>query len=150
MGTLLRHKMSVPQAVGKFTLPAKFIPTHDTSGLPGFPAVDKFAPGGTPVCFSLPGTVIKLSGHPPTPRAVPGGPYGWSIYLALRWNAKAKKWEDVYYFTHLGSRSNLASKLGAHIPAGAILGRVADYSAATHGVTPSHIHEGFHKGLWLP
>lgn len=122
-------------------LPAHFTPTHETSGLPGFPAVDCFARGGTYVCAEFAGTVVKLSGHPPTPTAQPGGPYGWSIYLQ---NA-----EGTYYLTHFGSRAKQVV-IGARLRRGMLLGRVADYAKATGGVTPSHIHEGFHAGPWSP
>ncbi len=122
-------------------LPAVFKPTHQTEGLPGFPAVDCFAAGGTPVCCEFAGTVVKLSGHPPTPTVKPGGPYGWSIYIR---NPKG-----TYYLTHFGSRA-AGLKVGSKVKKGEIIGRVANYLKATHGVTPSHIHEGHHAGPWAP
>ena len=118
-------------------LPRHFTPTHETSGLPGFPAIDCFARGGAYVCAEFPATVVKLSGHAPTPTTAPGGPYGWSVYLETP--------EGVYYGTHFGSRARQV-KIGARLKRGMLLGRVADYSEATHGVTPSHIHWGFHAG----
>lgn len=130
-------------------LPAHFTPTHETSGLPGFPAVDVFAKGGTYVCAEFGGTVIKLSGHAPTETTTPGGPYGWSTYLALTWNTARKCWEDVYYMTHFGVRARQVV-VGAKLRRGMYLGRVADYAKATGGVTPSHIHLGFHRGPWAP
>lgn len=123
-------------------LPAHFHPTHQTSGLDGFPAVDCFAKGGAYVCAEVTGKVIKLSGHAPTPTTEPGGPYGWSIYLQTS--------EGVYFATHFASRSKFNVKLGAVVKKGMLLGRVADYSKATGGVTPSHIHWGFHAGDWRP
>lgn len=122
-------------------LPSHFTPTHETLGLPGFPAVDVFAPAGTPVCSPVTGKVTKLSGHKPTPSSPPGGPYGWSIYLTGR--------EGTYFLTHFGSRSGIV-QLGGCIGRGEVIGRVADYARATGGKTPSHIHEGFHRGLWTP
>lgn len=122
-------------------LPSHFTPTHQTGGLPGFPAIDVFAPGGTPVCSPVTGKVVKLSGHAPTPTVAPGGPYGWSIYLAGR--------EGVYFLTHFASRAAIV-KLGACVGRGEVIGKVANYAKATHGVTPSHIHEGFHAGAWTP
>ena len=113
-------------------LPATFKPTHNTSGLPGYPAVDCFAPGGTVVLAPCAGTIRRFSGHAPTPVATPGGPYGWSIYLR-RPNG------DDYYLTHFGTRSVV---VGQKVTRGQRLGTVANYSKATHGVTPSHIHEG--------
>lgn len=109
-------------------LPATFVPTHQTAGLPGFPAVDLFAKGGTPVLIGFSGMVTKLSGHAPTPSVAPGGPYGWSFYV-----------NDAYYVTHLGTRS---VKVGQRLSYGELVGTVADYAAATNGVTPSHVHLG--------
>lgn len=123
-------------------LPRHFVPTHQTDGLAGFPAIDCFAKGGAYVCAEFTGKVIKLSGHAPTPTTKPGGPYGWSIYLETP--------EGVYYATHFGTRSKFNVKLGATVKKGMLLGRVADYAKATNGVTPSHIHWGFHRGVWRP
>lgn len=122
-------------------LPKHFFPTHKTSGLPGFPAIDCFAKAGTMVVCEFGGTVVKLSGHAPTPTTPPGGPYGWSIYLRTK--------EGTYFLTHFGSRSPVV-RLGHYIPAHTVIGRVANYSGATNGKTPSHIHEGFHRGSWTP
>lgn len=127
-------------------LPSRFKPTHDTAGLPGFPAIDVFAPGGTLVGCPDRGTIVKLSGHPPTPSTEPGGPYGWSIYVRrgrLAWWRKG-----TYYLTHFGTRADL--RIGQRVKRGQVLGTVANYSAATHGVTPDHIHEGYHAGSWSP
>lgn len=123
-------------------LPAAFKPTHQTSGLAGFPALDCFAPGGTKVCAPVTGKVVKLSGHAPTPSAKPGGPYGWSIYLQRRDGR-------TYYLTHFGTRSAIV-RLGACIGAGETIGTVADYAKATGGKTPSHIHEGLSTKPWSP
>ncbi len=123
-------------------LPSHFTPTHQTDGLPGFPAIDVFAPSGTQVLAPCTGRVVKLSGHPPTPTSPPGGPYGWSIYLTARDGG-------TYYLTHFGTRAAIV-KLGACIGRGEIIGTVAKYAEATHGVTPSHIHEGFHAGPFTP
>lgn len=123
-------------------LPSHFPPTHQTDGLPGFPAVDILAGAGTAVLAPATGRIVKLSGRAPTATTKPGGPYGWSIYLTARDGG-------TYYLTHFGSRAAIA-KVGACIGRGEVIGRVADYSKATHGATPNHIHEGFHAGLWQP
>lgn len=127
--------------------PKVFVPgkpgVHDTAGLPGFPALDKFAPAGTYVALSAAGKVIKLSGHPPV-KLAPGhrhGAFGWSIYLETPLG--------VYYMTHYGTRARMV-EIGAHIPAGAILGTVGNFIWATDGETANHIHIGFHKGKWTP
>lgn len=123
-------------------LPATFKPTHQTSGLPGFPAIDCFAIAGAKVCAPVTGRVVKLSGHAPTPTAAPGGPYGWSIYLKRRDGR-------VYYLTHFGARASIV-KLGGCIGAGEVIGTVADYAKATGGKTPCHIHEGLSEKAWNP
>jgi hypothetical protein len=140
-------------------LPEHFHPTHPTSGLNGAghppwghgrnDAIDCFAKGNTPVCCEFAGTVIKLSGHAPTATTKPGGPYGWSIYVAKKWNVRAKCWEDVYYITHLGSRAAYI-KVGAKVRKGQRIGTVADYAKATAGRTASHAHMGFTPGIWRP
>lgn len=113
-------------------LPAVFTPTHDTAGLPGYPARDFFAPARTVVLAPCGGLIRRLSGHPPTTHAQPGGPYGWSVYL------RAANGDD-YYMTHFGVRFVWT---GQRVRRGQQLGTVADYAHATHGVTPSHIHMG--------
>jgi murein DD-endopeptidase MepM/ murein hydrolase activator NlpD len=115
-------------------LPEHFTPTHQTSGLPGYPAIDVFAQGGTVALAPANGTITRLSGHPVTPTAVPGGPYGLSCYLT-------RDGGGVYFCTHFAT---LRVKLGQKVTKGTPLGTVADYSRATGGATPSHIHEGLH------
>lgn len=122
-------------------LPKHFTPSHQTSGLPGFPAIDIFARGGAYVCAEYDCTVARLSGSKPTETTRPGGPYGWSIYLRTP--------GGMYYATHFGTRHKQV-KVGAKLKKGMLLGRVADYSKATGGKTPSHIHYGFHAGPWAP
>ncbi len=61
------------------TLPAEFRVTHQTAGLPGYPAVDVFAPAGTLThmrCIAVevgqlvrPGTVLGQVEHPPASMA---------------------------------------------------------------------------------
>lgn len=137
------------------TLPRVFVPTHNTSGLNGhgsppwghgrWDAIDIFNKGGTPVCCEMAVKVVRLSGHPPTTTTKPGGPYGWSVYL----RTYGEKFGGWYYGTHFGKRSPLL-EVGRVIPAHTIIGWVADYTKASHGVTPSHIHWAFHKGIWVP
>jgi hypothetical protein len=116
-------------------LPARFRPTHETSGLAGYPAVDVFGRSGELVGSPGYGRVVRESGQAPTSRATPGGPYGFSIYLVTR--------AGTYFLTHLG---RLLVGVGAIIRPGQAIGTVAPYSEATGGVTPSHVHEGFHAG----
>lgn len=123
-------------------LPEHFTPTHQTDGLPGFPAVDVFAPAGAAALAPATGKIVKLSGHRPTATTKPGGPYGWSIYLRRRDGG-------TYFLTHFGVRAACV-KVGNCIGKGEVIGTVADYAKATGGKTPSHIHEGFHPGEWAP
>ena len=113
-------------------LPADFKPTHPTSGLEGYPAKDIFGEAGTMAGAPEGGTIVRLSGREPTDRTAPGGPYGRSLYL--RGDSGR-----VYYLTHFG---RLTVGEGQRVEPGDELGTVADYSAATGGVTPSHIHMG--------
>jgi murein DD-endopeptidase MepM/ murein hydrolase activator NlpD len=104
---------------------------HETSGLPGYPAHDLFAPAGTHAVAPVSGTVIRLSGHDPAqgPTQGPHGPLGYSVYI---------KGDDgkTYFLTHMGSRN---VKPGQKVRQGQIIGTVANYDK--YG-TPSHIHEG--------
>jgi murein DD-endopeptidase MepM/ murein hydrolase activator NlpD len=94
-----------------------------------------FANGGVVALSPAAGVIDKLSGHPVTPRATPGGPYGLSCYLTRADGAR-------YFLTHFAT---LSVSLGQRVKKGQPLGTIADYSKATGGVTPSHIHEGLHK-----
>lgn len=123
-----------PPSPGTLQLPEKFTPTHQTDGLPGYPAIDVFAHGGTVALAPAAGTITSLSGHPVTPTAKPGGPYGLSCYLT-------RSDGGIYFLTHFAT---LKVKVGQKVTRGTPLGTVADYARATGGVTPSHIHEGLH------
>lgn len=115
-------------------LPEHFTPTHQTGGLAGYPAVDVFCHGGTVALAPANGLIYRLSGHPVTPTTKPGGPYGLSCYLK-------RADGGVYFLTHFAT---LYVKQGQTVKKGQPLGTVADYTRATGGVTPSHIHEGLH------
>lgn len=131
-------------------LPSHYVPTHDTAGLPGFPAIDTFGPSGSPVASPIAGTVIKLSGHPPVKTLPPGkrhGAFGYSIYLA-RVVIAPGVFEDVYFLTHFGQKAVNYWKVGAKVRRGQYLGKIGYFAEATDGETPSHIHEGFHAGRW--
>jgi len=115
-------------------LPATFTPTHQTAGLPGYPAIDVFAAPGTEALAPADGTVRKLSGHDPHEGGVPGGAYGWSIYLLAA--------RGEYFLTHFGTRSDPII-VGARIWKGQVLGTVCDARVAHMESSLSHIHEGF-------
>lgn len=121
-----------PKAV---PLPETFTPTHQTEGLPGYPAIDVFEPGGTLMGAPASGVIDRLSGHPVTPHATPGGPYGLSCYLTRADGGR-------YFLTHFAT---LRVQVGQRVKKGDPIGTVADYAKATNGATPSHIHEGLHQ-----
>lgn len=114
-------------------LPASFKATHETAGLPGFPAIDCFAKAGTPVLAPAAGKVSKLSGHDPKTGGIPGGAYGWSLYITTS--------TAVYFATHFGTRS---VKLGQTVKRGDRLGTVCDAAVARMPSSSSHIHLGKH------
>lgn len=110
-------------------LPTLFSATHETAGLPGYPAIDVFAPPGTIVLSPADGTVSRLSGGLDTYTG-PGGPYGYSIYLTSRYGE--------YYMTHFGS---IAVSQGQKVRYGERIGLVGDYPHADS----DHIHEGLRR-----
>lgn len=102
---------------------------HPTDGLPGYPAIDFFAPAGTRVLAPEAGTIHKLSGTDPSlgPHGT-GKVFGFSEYLL------GASGTD-YFITHLGS----TAKLDQSVVAGQVIGTVADFDK--YG-TPSHAHIG--------
>lgn len=115
-------------------LPATFKPTHETAGLPGYPAVDNFAPAGSTVGAPDAGTITRFSGHDPREGGHPGGAYGWSMYLTCP--------SADYYLTHFGSRT---VSLGQKVKRGDMLGTVCDAHVVGSPTSTSHIHEGKHE-----
>lgn len=107
--------------------------THQTDGLPGYPAVDYFAPAGSPCVSPVTGKVTKLSGHDPAggPVSGPHGPFGWSVYV----EGDGKS----YFLTHMGSRT---VTVGSRVQQGQRIGTVGDY--ARWGGS-NHIHQGVHQ-----
>ena len=79
-------------------LPSSFRPTHATAGLPGFPAVDVFAPAGTPVEAGSYGLVTKVSGRAISGDEAAGGAYGFSVYWFNRITGATR------YATHMACR----------------------------------------------
>lgn len=114
-------------------LPETFVPTHQTGGLDGFPAIDCFAVGGTDVL--APENVSLVWPHfiPWDQTAHVGG---WTCYL------QAETGNATYFVTHF----NDLAKRGFYAK-GMKLGTVA---AVPHQWWPSHIHEGKHKGRYQP
>lgn len=120
-----------PPPAAYLLLPATFKPTHETAGLPGYPALDVFAKAGTVVLAPADGTVTKLSGHDPAEGGIPGGAYGWSFYLTCA--------TGDYFITHLGTRD---VKLDQRVKAGERVGTVCDAKVAHMASSLSHVHLG--------
>lgn len=114
------------------TLPAEFTPTHETSGLPGYPAVDVFGQPGEGVRSGFWGRVRRTSGRPCADGGSPGGPYGLSIYIRNRVNGRER------YATHFDS---LALDVGAFVWPGRLIGTICDSRVSGKPHT-SHIHLG--------
>jgi hypothetical protein len=117
---------------GRIRLPKNFTPTHQTGGLPGFPAIDVFAREGTTV-YPPEGGVIVYKHFIPWNHVARVG--GWTCYL--QGNSG-----DTYFLTHFAlcrreGRVHLWQAIG-------FVGAVPD------GWWPSHIHEGKHKGVYTP
>ncbi len=63
------------------TLPATFTPTHETSGLSGYPAIDVFGRPRQVVAAGFYGRVRRITGRACSAGGSPGGPYGRSLYI---------------------------------------------------------------------
>lgn len=112
---------------------------HDTSGLPGYPARDYFAPAGSPCVSPVHGKIERFSGHDPALGAVQGagGPLGWSVYIRAD-----NGWD--YYLTHMGSRLCF---VGETVQPGEVIGTVANYHKYGRA---DHIHMGVHGNTLVP
>lgn len=106
-------------------LPQTFTATHQTDGLPGYPAYDFMAAARTPVGAPDDGTIIRLSGR----NTWSGGFGGRSIYL------KTKR--GVFFLTHLSP--DVRVRVGQKIRKGQLIGYVGD---PTSSMAP-HVHAGF-------
>ncbi len=113
-------------------LPVDFRPTHETSGLAGFPAVDLFAPAGTLVIANFRGRVYKLSGRALTGKERPGGAYGWSFYVRNAGNGRER------YVTHMEHRYVMHGQI---VEPGSVVGTVA-LPPRGSPVGSAHIHLG--------
>ena len=113
-------------------IPQTFKPTHQTGGLPGFPAVDVFGPAGAFVTAPEEGELVW-------PHLIPWDQTrrvgGWTCYYQ---GASG----DTYFLTHF---SSLRDRGTYH--KGGVIGIVA---AVPHSWWPTHIHEGKHKGRFTP
>lgn len=112
-------------------LPTRQTPTHETGGLPGFPAVDYLARPGTRCFAPEAGELTRHSGRDPALGGPPGGPLGFSLYYVGRSG-------NTYYGTHLAK----IAPLGRY--------RKRDVLATVANGPPTwsvpHIHWGIHRG----
>lgn len=109
-------------------LPTTFVPTHQTGGLPGYPAIDVFGKSGVGVRAPSDGVVryVHMIDWNSTARVG-----GWTMYLDTP--------QGTYFLTHFGQ---VFVRDGVQIKRGQALGTIA---AVPHGWWASHIHEGFHR-----
>lgn len=105
--------------------------SHQTSGLPGYPAFDYMAPAGTRVGAPVSGTVIKLSGKDPRLGGAPGGPLGYSVYI---------KGTDgrTYFLTHI---DKVGVKVGQKVRQGQQIAVIAN---GPKSWSSPHVHMGIH------
>jgi hypothetical protein len=116
----------------RIRLPRDFKPTHDTAGLPGFPAIDVFAKPGTLVMPPVGGKIVDKHFIPWNAKTRTGG---WTLYLQGNDG-------NTYFLTHfaLCRRNGPVRRFQS-------IGRVGD---VPHSWWPAHIHEGKHKGRYDP
>ena len=103
--------------------------THETGGLPGYPAYDYMAPAGTPCVAPTDGKVARLSGKDPSEGGPPGGPLGYSIYFD---GDNGKK----YFLTHLDKVSVIA---GNKVKQGT---QIAEVANGPKSWSSPHVHMG--------
>lgn len=103
--------------------------THQTDGLPGYPAYDYMAPAGTACVAPVDGTIERLSGKNPSLGGPAGGALGYSIYLT---GANDKS----YFLTHL---DKVRVKAGQRVDQGEQMAVVA--KGPPSWSTP-HVHMG--------
>lgn len=121
--------MSVDHVVTK--IPRRYVATHETAGLPGYPAIDVFGPHDHLVVLLDSGTVDRISGKSPCKGGQPGGAAGWSIYVAAD---DGSRW----YLTHFGA---IYVRVGSRVTPQLLLGSPLDSRDGPRGWT-EHIHAG--------
>jgi murein DD-endopeptidase MepM/ murein hydrolase activator NlpD len=117
------------------TLPSSFRPTHETDGLPGFPAVDLFGSPRELVRASFWGRVTRISGRAPSAGGRPHGPYGRSVYVRNAVTGAER------YLTHL---DELAVQVGDVVTPRTIIGTLCD-SAVSGLPGTTHVHYGLKR-----
>ena len=120
-------------------LPRTFKPTHETAGLPGYPAIDVFGQPNETVIVKFSGKVRRISGKPCVEGGKPGGAYGQSLYIVSP-NG------DDRYLTHL---NKLLVKVGDYVIAGTAVATLCD-SAVSGKPGTTHCHYGMKKATNPP
>ena len=113
-------------------LPENFKATHETGGLPGFPAIDLFAEPQLGVLPPEDGELVWPHLIPWSKVARVGG---WTCY----WQGVSG---NTYFLTHFAELAEPGAYRKGHV-----IGTVAGVPG---GWWPSHIHEGKHKGRYNP
>lgn len=130
----VRQALEEPPPVLGLQLPAKFTATHQTAGLPGFPAVDLLAPPGTLVLAPCDCELVWPHWKNWNRKLAIGG---WTCYL----KAGPRLW---YYETHFGT----IQRRGRY-KAGDIIGTVGKVPGSPAWWAP-HIHHARHAGPFTP
>lgn len=124
--------MPTPQPGDSITLPRRFRATHQTAGLPGYPAIDVFGRPGALVLADFFGKVRRISGRACSLGGTAGGAYGRSVYIRNEVTGTER------YVTHLDC---LAVSVGDLIAPGTVVGTLCD-SAVSHKPGTTHAHLG--------
>ncbi len=114
----------LPPSTATLQLPDTFHPTHQTGGLPGFPAIDMFADPGTRVLSPVDGMLERTHLIEWSLARRVGG---WTTYLAAP--------HALYFLTHFGE----VLPSGSRVRQGQDIGSVG---VVPHDWWASHIHEG--------
>lgn len=110
-------------------LPATFTPTHQTGGLPGFPAIDVFADPGTQV-------LAPADGYIDWPHMIPWSKTARVGGMTCYYQAQG----CTYFLTHFGMLN-----VGGPYKKGDVIGTVG---AVPDGWWAPHIHQGRHEGKY--
>ncbi len=124
--------MHVPHLRKRIRLPKTYKPTHQTEGLPGFPAIDVFADPGVLVMPPESGTIVYKHYIPWNTAKRVGG---WTCYLQGDSGA-------TYFLTHFAN-----CRRDGRVLRFMSIGRVG--YVPDHAWQP-HIHEGKHEGIYVP
>src|SRR4029077_19805600 len=111
-------------------LPASFTSTHQTAGLPWFPATDVFGAPGTPVLAPVGGRMVYVHNIP--------------------WNAQQRVRGETAYLQGANDRTYFLTHLGGDVPTGQVTAgqQIGTVGAVPQGWWQPHIHEGAYQGIY--